>query len=84
MWAKGIRQARVPTWKARLWRAVRGTQDPWQKSGSSGLREEDYHRNVSLGHFGTVETSPNPQRSPTEIGHRGDHLRVTVEQEIGT
>lgn len=70
-------------WKAKLCRAVRGTQDPWPKSGRSGLKEE-CHGNVSLRHPNRAETSPDTQRLPPEIGHGTDHLRWSKETEIGT
>lgn len=64
---KGKRQAGASVWKARLWRAVRGNlAEKWQ------LWYQDCHGDTPAG-----GDTPNPQGSPTEIGHWGDHLRIS-------
>lgn len=75
---QGNKASRGVHWEAR---AAEGSERPGAlaERGSSGLREEDCHGNVSLGYPIRMETAPSPQASPTELGHRGDCLGVSME-----
>lgn len=79
----GNKASGASTWKAWAVEGAEGDPVPWRKSDSPGLREEDCHGKMSLGHPIRVETSPTLRHHPQRWGgHRG--LSTEMDWHLGT